>query len=1135
MTSIPRAGTSAPGDKVRILATGLLLGAVVAGVTPGRADQLPTSLEAGFRNPPNSAHPRVWWHWMNGNITKDGIRKDIEWMARIGIGGLQNFDVQLMTPKIVEHRLAYMTPEWKDAFHYAAELADQHGLELGIASSPGWSESGAPWVQPRDAMKKLVWSETTVVGGQSFAGHLAPPPTTTGPYLTVPKQLGMELLIGRLGPPPVYYGDVAVLAYPMPPGDEPPLPRLSSGTGQTLDAARVAGEDLTSSIAVARAPAGQPTIVNLEYDQPQTIRSASVLIPSAGALFGPSPLAASLEVADSALGWRKLADVPLDAVPTTVSFAPVTATRFRLVVTPAKGLDLMEALSKPPPGVAMSLPVMLPTKSLKIAELRLSREARVNAFELKAGFAVAEDYYGLDDAVGPEIAGIAPASVVDLTSRLAVDGSLDWTPPLGRWKILRFGYSLIGTLNHPATAEATGLETDKYDGAAVRRYMDTYLDSYAAVTGPALFGRHGLRAVMTDSIEVGPSNWTPNMIAKFRQLRGYDPRPWMPALSGVIVGSRRASDAFLYDFRRTLAHLLASEHYGQLAASAHAHGLRIYGEALESDRPVLGDDMTMRKYNDVVSSALWTYNAKRGPNPAYLADMKGGASVAHIYGQNLVSAESLTSSLEPWAYAPSGLKGFIDLEFDSGVNLPIIHTSVHQPVDDKIPGLSLLFFGQYFNRHETWAEFAKPWVDYIARNAYLLQQGRNVADVAYFFGEEAPLTALYETKPVSDAPVHYEYDFVNADALLAQLMPSGGQLVSAGGARYRVLYLGGTSRRMTLPVLRRLAQLADAGITIVGTAPEGSPSLKDDKKEYAVLIHRLWSGQAVTRIGQGRVFASHDVESALGTIGVAPDVTFATQEPDSDIRFVHRHLPDGDIYFVNNRKDRSERVEARFRVAGKAPEIWHADSGTVEPVSYRIEGSRTIVPLEMLPEDASFLVFRKPSNRVATVVIAPTWTTVAQIQGPWDVAFQPDRGAPAAAHFAKLQSWSENADPSIKYFSGVATYRKDFIAPEHLAPGAPLVIDLGNVADIAQVFVNGKDVGYAWKAPYRVDAGAALHAGNNTLEVRVADRWINRLIGDAQPGAKKITYTSMPTYRADAQLVPSGLIGPVTLMKMDRR
>ena len=613
-------------------------------------------------------------------------------------------------------------------------------------------------------------------------------------------------------------------------------------------------------------------------------------------------------------------------------------------------------------------------------------------------------------------------------------------------------------------------------------------------------------------------------------------RPWLPALTGVLVGSRAQSDAFLYDFRRTLADLVASDHYGALAQVAHEYGLIVYGEALEDTRPSLGDDMEMRAHTDVPMAALWTYHRGAAPAQTLLGDMKGASSVAHIYGQNVAAAESLTTASSPWAFAPADLRRMVDLEFAYGINRHVISSSVHQPVDDKVPGLSLSIFGQYFNRHETWAEMARPWVDYLARSSLLLQQGHDLADVAYFYGEEAPLTAQFATAPFTDVPHRYAYDFVNADVVLNHFSVEQGALAIAHGPRYRLLHLGGTSHRMTLAVLRRIVALVEAGATVSGDAPASSPGLKDDDAEFAALVHRLWSGAPVTRVGAGRVIAGRDVEAALGSIGVTPDFSYKGPLADSEVVFVHRRLDDGDIYFVNNRRNRAESIEARFRVTGRRPELWHADSGGVEPVSYRIDGADTVVPLEMTAEDSVFVVFRNPATSPSMTVARPALTPVAELNDNWDVAFQPDRGAPAAAKLETLHSLSTSDDAGIRYFSGTATYTRRLMLPTGIKPHATLLLDLGEVGDVAEVRVNGQPVGTTWKPPYRLDIGSAVHAGSNELEVRVADLWVNRLIGDAQPNVTKpITWTALPTYRPDAPLRPSGLIGPVRLLREDAR
>jgi hypothetical protein len=1055
----------------------------------------PDGLTAGFLEPPNSARPRVWWHWMNGNITREGIDKDLTWMQRIGIGGVQSFDIGLATRQVVDQRLTYMTQPWRDAFRFAAGRAQQLGLEMTIAASPGWSETGGPWVKPADAMKKLVWSETSVVGGKRFHASLPAPPSVTGPYQDFALSNAKQ----------TYYADVSVVAFPEDEWGGTPTPRYASASGQTLDAAALMDGTQETRVSVASSAPGSAPIVLVSYDSPATIRSATMFVRNALTLFTPPIVLPRLEAREGA-GWRKVADMPVSFVPTTISFAPVTSREFRLV------LDA-------PPAVSASRP----PGQVSLADLRLSPASRVDRFEIKAGFGV-ERSYDLTSAREADVRAVEPSRVLDLTDRMTADGVLDWTPPKGRWRVLRLGYSLIGVTNHPAAEEATGLEVDKYDAAAVQAYMAHYLEMYREAAGPELFGSQGVQAILTDSIEVGASNWTPKMLEQFQRLRGYDPRPWLPTLTGVIVGSRAQSDAFLYDFRRTLADLIASEHYGQVARSAHAAGLKVYGESLEGGRPSLGDDMTMRSHADIPMAALWTFAREDGPLPGALADMRGAASVAHVYGRNFVAAESMTSMLKPWAFAPADLRRIVDLEFANGINRPVIHTSVHQPVD-KAPGISLSIFGQYFTRLETWAEMARPWIDYIARASFLLQQGRNVADVAYFSGEEAPLLG-----PHGDEPTQYAYDFVNSDMLRDALSVEGDQILSKGGARYRLLYLGGSSEHMTLQVLRRLAELVDAGATILGNAPIGSPSLGDDVDEYGRLVRRLWPGGALNTVGKGRVMTGFKIEAALAQLGVAPDFSYKKSAADSEVLFVHRKVDGGDLYFVNNRKDRTEKFDARFRVSGKIPEIWRADTGASEPVSYRTDAGETVVPLEMLPDESFFVLFRKPAVANSAVVSKPNIVPLDTLSGAWSVRFQEGRGAPATLQLATLASLSEHADPGVKYFSGVATYARTFALPRTAKPGAPLWLDLGRVGDVAEVSVNGTYIGTAWKPPFRLDIAKAVKSGRNTLEIRVANLWVNRLIGDAQPGAQKLTFTVYPTYSAKAPLRPSGLMGPVQLM-----
>jgi hypothetical protein len=1084
---------------------------------------LADDLAEGFRNPPQSARPRVWWHWMNGNVTKDGIDKDLDWMARMGIGGVQNFDANLQTPQIVPQRLTYMTPGWKDAFAHAVRTADAKGLEFAIAASPGWSETGGPWVKPQDGMKKLVWSQTDVRGGQRLKGPLAAPPSVTGPFQSA--RFSDPLAGADARALPSVYGDARVLAYPVAPMMLP-LPRVTQGDSSAINAAPLMDEDLDSVAQVAKGDTTSPGAVVLDYGKPVTVRSASLFVPHARPPFGDPAYRPTLE-AETAEGWRSVGRFALTEVASTIGFAPVTARRFRLVLSPNDAPKSPGLGDGAPGAMMMDVFARKTSPTLGIGDLRLSAEAKIDQYEAKAGFALVSNYNALSDVPMASVPAVDPARVIDLTDRVRPDGTLDWTAPKGSdWRIIRMGWSLTGKTNHPATPEATGLEVDKYDAAAVRRYLESYIGMYRDTVGAEWIGAKGIRALLTDSIEVGASNWTPRLMEAFKARRGYDPVPFLPALTGAVVGSAARSDAFLHDYRQTLADLLADAHYGTVAKVAHENGLIVYGEALENGRPVLGDDLAMRAHADVPMAALWTYNRGAAPRPTLIGDMKGAASVAHIYGQNIVSAESMTSAFSPWAFAPSDLKRVIDLEFASGINRPIVHTSVHQPVDDKQPGLSLLVFGQYFNRHESWAEMAKPWVDYMARTGFLLQQGRDHADVAYFYGEDQPITSLFAQGVPADLPVRYAYDFVNADILTNRATVENGELV-AGTARYKALYLGGSSRVMTLATLRRIAALVEAGATVIGPKPARAPGLQDDAATFAALADRLWSGGAG---GKGRIIAGMDVEAALAQAGVMPDFRIGSGAKDADYRFVHRKLADGDLYFVSNRTDTAGRIEARFRVTGRQPELWRAIDGTARPLSYRIEGGETVVPLDVGAEDAFFVLFRAPATAASATVADTPVCPVATLDQPWTVRFQPGRGAPAQLSMASLTPLDKSSDAGVRYFSGIATYSSSFTLPKGVKAGAPLWIDLGKVSDLAEVRVNGQLAGTSWFAPYRLDIGKLVKPGRNALEVKVANLWVNRLIGDQQPGARKVTFTAAPTYRPDAPLRPSGLIGPVTLL-----
>lgn len=754
---------------------------------------------------------------------------------------------------------------------------------------------------------------------------------------------------------------------------------------------------------------------------------------------------------------------------------------------------------------------------VEVAEFVLHSTDRIDQFEDKAGFTPWKE--DLPSFLEKNADAIPTADVVDLTSKLNSDGSLNWTVPAGNWVVLRFGYSLTGRQNHPASPEATGLEVDKLDPEAVRKYVNTYLDMYKDATG-GWMGTKGLTHMILDSYEAGHMTWTQNLPAEFLKRRGYDPKIWIPVLTGRVVKSREASEQFLWDFRKTIGELISESHYDVIGEELHKRGMKRYTEAHEDKRIYLADGMDVKRNADVPMSAMWTPNGFTGGSEEEVrseADIRESASVAHIYGKPYVAAESMTSIMNAFTFTPEKLKRTADLELASGLNRFVIHTSVHQPLDDKMPGFSLGPFGQYFTRQETWAEQAKPWVDYLSRSCHLLQQGKFVADALVFYGENTNLT--WEFREKLPEIKGYEYDFVNATALLNVLKVEKGKITTPGGGSYSVLVLDESASMMTLPVLKKLRDLVKAGAKITGAKPEKSPSMADNPAEFQSVLAEIYASPNAS--------AKPAVE-VLQAQGISEDVKISGEK--AKILYVHRQTATEDIYWLNNRSAETNEAEISFRVTGKTPERWDPQTGKSEKVSFRIKDGRTLIPLQFESWEAFFIVFKDKTTQTSFALPKTTDTEVKNISDNWQVNFQEKRGAPATATLPKLASLSENTDAGIKYFSGTATYRNTFDLPA-LKKGERMLLDLGDVKNLAEVIVNGKNLGILWKTPFRLDVTEAIKTGKNEVEIRVTNLWVNRLIGDQQPDVtNKITFTTMPFYQANSPLLPSGLIGPVRIL-----
>ena len=1075
------------------------------------------ALRSKFETPPPSAHPRVWWHWMNGNISKEGIRLDLAWMHRVGIAGFQTFDAALATPQVVPQRLVYMTPPWQDAFRYAIHLGEQYGMDMGIAGSPGWSESGGPWVPPSEGMKKYVWSETVVEGEKHFVGKLPQPPDETGPFQDIPT-----LAEWPDGERPKFYADAAVVAYQEPAA----IASQAQVPGITASATKLNESMLSDgdySKATYLSSSNDTAWILFEYREPETIQAITYVFSDPEKSQGRRTASAPtkmLQASDDGVHFRDVAALPPSrTIVNTLSISPTTAKYFRVTFT---GPPLTEPGQTGPAGYP-------------VAELALHADPRVTHFAEKAAFVAGPDLYSLPTPDARADTSISKNKVVDVRPFVQSDGTLDWTPPPGTWVVLRIGYSLLGTTNHPATAEATGLEVDKLDHRFVKNYFEHYLDTYRDTVGPSHMGKRGVQNVVSDSWEAGSQNWTDTMIADFKRLRGYDPTPWLPVLTGRVVETAGASDRFLWDLRKTIADLVADEHYGEAEKVMRSRGLVHYGESHEGDRVFIADGMEVKKDDDVPMGAMWVEDLDSNyTRPRFNADDRESASVAHIYGQNLAAAESLTTAHSPWAWSPQTLKATADQEFINGINRIFIHESSHQPLVGKVPGLTLGKYGQWFNRNETWADDAKPWIDYLARCSFLLQQGHYVADILYFYGEDTNITARFGDNgpPI---PRGYDYDYVNADALMHALHAASGQLQSKSGMTYRVLVLDPCSRHMSLPVLEAIRKLVFEGGVVVGSKPTDDPSLADNQERFQQLVEELFGdGSGTHRVGKGVVYAGASLDSVLRERSILPDFSYQAQASQAEIEFIHRSLHRSDqktqIYFLSNRTREAQTISATFRVAGQIPELWVPETGRISAAPFEIRDGQTTVPITLGPSGSIFVLFRRGTTETSEHVPAQELFALRTVNGPWEVRFQPGRGAPPSLSLPHLADWSKSEQRGVRYFSGAAKYTSSVVLPAAwFQKGDHIRIDLGDVRNLAAVAVNGRTLGTAWHAPFALDASNAFHAGKNRIEIRVTNSWVNRLIGDKQPGAVQYTWTDVQPYSAASPLLPSGLLGPVTL------
>lgn len=1068
------------------------------------------SLLAGFLNPPADAYPRTWWHWTRSNVSKEGITKDLEWMKRAGIAGFQLADVNAGGGQTVKDPIVFGTEQWYDAVKFAANEADRLGLEMAIFSSPGWSLTGAPWVKPEQAMKKLVWSVVEMKGPIPNPLPLPVPPSHEGPG---PSWMNDDKK--RNG----FYRDVAVVAFRTPADENnKSFPDVSSSEGLHSNNFELFDSDLSTALTIRpRRTDGQAWI---QFTYRQAISAKAITIAARrGIPFG------KVSASDDGIHFKTLITLPgvsgyRGGNTRTYAFPETSARFFRFEFTNAA----------PRPADIISETVPAPDTAYTICEIKIHPAARINRWEEQAGFNILFDYNSVSTPNAAANSSIDPSSIIDLTSKMDADGVLKWDMPSGDWTIMRFGFALTGAKNRPAVPAALGYEVDKMNPQYVTDYMKAYTEPLLRSLG-SLYGKR-LRYFLMDSWEAGIQNWTDIMPFEFKKRRGYELINYLPALTGRVVGSSDMSERFLWDFRRTLIDMIAENHYGTVTNFLHQQGVKTYGEAGGVSLETTEDALLNKKYVDIPMGEFWVRDLH--PSSMYYEDVRGAASSSHVYGKNLVAAEAFTGGNFE---SPQTLKTIADYWFTQGINRLVFHTSAHQPLDTR-PGNTMV--GTHLHRNITWAEQVKPLTTYFARNSYLLQQGHYVADIAYLLNEGAPSTMPFWGGGLQPAmPAGYQFDYINADVLLNRMsVNEQGKLVLPDGMMYSLLVLPNTSK-MTWPMLQKIKQLVAGGAVVVGPKPVEAPGLSQyPASDSAIkeLSFELWDNlDGVSRTkrnyGKGKIVWGLPLSQLLGDAGVSKDASF--NYSGDKLSWIHRRSANTDIYLIVNRTDKPLDLSGRFRVTGKEAELWHADNGSVKPVTYLNDSAGTNVQLPLGANEAVFVIFRNKASQNTRTVAAPQYTELKQITGTWDLSFPPGLGAPEKATMDSLTSWTESNDEGVKYFSGTATYTTTFeFKKKWAAHGTRILLDLGDVKDIADVFVNKIHVDLLWKSPFVADVTNVVKNGGNVLQIQVTNEWTNRLAGDnLNPDKKVLDSYPAPFGQRQYDLKPSGLVGPVKLIR----
>lgn len=1085
-----------------------------------QSNTVTNELEESFKFPPNGSKPRTWMHAMSGNMSKEGMTKDLEALAAAGEGGVLLFNIANTIPY---GRVAYNSDEHQEIIKHAAKVSERLGLSFGVHNCDGWSSSGGPWITPEQSMKMVVSSEIVTDGGN--VSIKLPQPTIRENF----------------------YKDIAVLAYPALASEisDANIKPVITASDSNFDISTATDGWNGEPATLTKGTSENPWML-FDYGKLFSIRSLDIFAHG-------NRLEVALEISEDGKNFtlarklKKPKDIGKQKSAFSEQFDPITARYFRLSFS----------------------------KSVEIREATLRATRLYDNYLDNSGLS---KYYSYSDDIetpNPEMM-IPKNAIINLSSSFGKDGVLTTKLPKGKWTIMRFGYTSTGAINWPASKWGVGLECDKFSRPAFKKHFDAFVQRVINNSKPV--APNALQYIEVDSYEMGGQTWTEGFAETFKKEKGYDIIPFLPLFAGKYIDSPDLIANVTWDLKKLYADLMGKNYWDYFSELCHENGLISYAEPY-GNGPINGLDVCEKM--DIPMGEFWT------TQPTSIIDTP--ISGAHIYGKSVVSAEAFTSrTIENWKFHPAMAKTKGDEMWAKGINEFMFHRYTHQPNTHVKPGLTMARYGSHVDRTQTWwMNAGKAWFSYLSRGQHLLRQGHHAADVLVFVGDEPNNGDVYRRGKKSPIPLGINYDCTNQDVLINRITIKDKKLVLPEGNPYLVLMLEKT-KVITLSSLRRIKEIADAGVPVAGEKPgklAGHIVSEKEQGEFTALVNHIWSLPNCSE-----TYDFSEFQRDFEVVGAEEKM------------FMHRRTTEEDIYFFSNPDSIAKLYQCNFRITNKIPELWNPVTGEITKIArFKSEGVTTVAWIKLAALESTFVVFRESTkgvksieeandeneysldsvNRIVCVASKAGEYTVKLSDGSnkmvsvkaneisepidisksWNVDFLEAHDYEATIKFDSLSDWKDSSNEEIKYYAGTAIYRKSFNLPNKLGKTERAVLDLGKVCIAAEVIVNGNNAGVLWIAPFTLDITKYLHKGENSIEVKITNQWTNKLIGDERyprqddgyklssynpkedssmpewflnnepmPEGPRTTFDSGMFYKKGDPLLPSGLLGPVSIV-----